>query len=146
MKEAKPHFTYIACDASWDPESKLAAVAACAPGRPLAGRVVPAECSSDAELQAILAAMDACAGERMRCVEFRCDAAGVVNAINGSRAAKGFALQVRRRLQIPPRNGVWKVQCVHRSDVQSAHRLAELIWNAFGAGRMSGRLNMEAVA
>jgi ribonuclease HI len=132
---SEPYFTHVACDASWDPGTGLAAVAACAPGRPLAGRIVPAEKASDAECLALLAAMDVCAGEQMRCVEFRCDAKGVVDAIHGSRDAGELLIQIRRRLQIPPCSGVWRVQWVHRSNTQSAHRLADLLWKAFNAGR-----------
>jgi hypothetical protein len=143
---SEPHFTYVTCDASWDPKSGLAAIAACAPGRPLAGRIIPADKPSDAECLALLAAMDVCGGERMRCVEFRCDAKGIVEAIYGDRDAGELVRRIRRRLQTPPRDGVWRVEWVSRSDTMSAHRLADMLWNAFNEGRTlaQGRLGVSA--
>lgn len=143
---AEPRFTYVSCDASFDPETGYAAVAACMPGRPLIASVVPCADPCEAERRAILAAMDAAGSQQMRCVEFRCDAEGAVYKIQTHRDPDPLTRSIQRRLQTPPREGRWQVTLVHRSNVQPAHELARFVLNAFRTGRESWASEMAGVA
>jgi hypothetical protein len=130
----RPRLTYIACDASYDTETGFAALAACAPGRPLAAKIVRAANACEAERMAILMAMDRAAGH-IRCAEFRCDAVGAVSRIESERDPDPITGEIRRRLKKPPMSGWWEVARVKRSEVHAAHTLASMVWDAFVAGK-----------
>jgi ribonuclease HI len=134
--KAQPRFTYIACDASFDQRTRHAAVAACLPGRPLGAKIIECCDANAAELAAIRLAMDRAATERIRIAEFRCDSSGVVNAIDCGANFPGV-MEISKRLAHPPLDGLWRVELVHRSHVNAAHRLAALVWKAWVDGRES---------
>lgn len=141
-----PRFTFVSSDASWDPVTGYAAIAACAPGRPLAGQIVKAKNSNEAESRAILMAITAATAAQMRVVEFRSDAEGAVSRIHNGRVDDPLSQKIRERLAEPPRNGLYQLGCVNRSAVQPAHLLAALLWKAFVSGREAPVRALEAVA
>jgi ribonuclease HI len=142
----RPHFKFVACDASFDPESGYAALAVCAPGSPLAADIQLCADADEAERRALLLAMDVCASRQWRCVEFRCDARGAVERVLLNRDPDPLTCQLRGRLKKPPRQGQWDLVHVSRSHTHPAHKLAEFTWKAFIQGRLVGDVQPEMAA
>lgn len=132
----------VLVDAAFRSDTGHAAIACMIDGGHPIARIIETENSQQAEIEALLMAFSAAANRGLKAEEvvFVCDCQPVVYSCldSGSRPGDRSLRLIRRALN---RNSEWSLEWQPRSEVASAHQLAELTYEAWQAGyRSSDRI------
>lgn len=121
--------------------SAISVVLAGRDSRPVVSRIIMSSGSVEAEMRAVLLALQVCGKARWENVTIFCDALGVVRMCQGKADCRPEDLrplrdEARERLAEHPG---WKIDWIKRTYNSSAHAMAGQIMRAYKHGREHGR-------